>query len=66
MTFQIHLVRHGRSALTYPNRWITSVEFREWIGMYNRTGIAADTRPSTEVLAMVANVATVVCSDYPR
>jgi broad specificity phosphatase PhoE len=66
MPSQIHIMRHGRSAHPFPTRWITPAEFREWIGIYNQTGIAADSRPSDEQIAMVGDAAVVACSDYPR
>ena len=55
-----------RSAHAYPARWITPAEFREWIGVYNRTGIADESRPRDELIARLGNVQFIVCSDYPR
>jgi len=66
MTLQIQLIRHGRSALPFPARWITPAEFREWIALYNRTGIADESTPPAELVATVGDVAMVVCSDFPR
>jgi broad specificity phosphatase PhoE len=66
MPSQIQLMRHGRSALPFPKRWLTPAEFRDWIGVYNRTGIADDGRPSAELIATVADTQVVACSDYPR
>jgi broad specificity phosphatase PhoE len=66
MTLQIQIIRHGRSALPYPSNWITSTEFREWIAVYNRTGIADESTPPAELVATVGEVPVVVCSDYPR
>ena len=63
---QIPIMRHGRSAHPYPARWITPAEFREWIGVYNRTGIADESRPRDELIARLGNVQFIVCSDYPR
>jgi broad specificity phosphatase PhoE len=66
MVSQIHLMRHGRSAHPLPTRWITPSEFRDWIGIYNQTGIADDSRPSAELIGEVGNAPVVACSDYPR
>jgi len=66
MPLQIQIMRHGRSALEFPTNWITPAEFREWIGIYNRTGIADDSRPPEKLIARVGDIATIVCSDYPR
>lgn len=66
MPLQIHIMRHGRSALEYPTNWITPAEFREWIGIYNRTGIADDSRPPENLTAALDEIRAVVCSDYPR
>jgi broad specificity phosphatase PhoE len=63
---QIHLVRHGRSAFAFPERWITLGEFRDWIEEYNRTGIAEDSLPPAEVVALLHDDPVLVCSDYPR
>jgi broad specificity phosphatase PhoE len=59
-------MRHGRSAHPYPNRWITPAEFRDWIALYNRTGIADDSHPPDGLLGAIGDVQAVVCSDYPR
>jgi broad specificity phosphatase PhoE len=63
---QIHLVRHGCSAHLWPARRITAQEFCEWIVAFNRTGIAADSFPSDELVAATRGVGVVVCSDLPR
>jgi broad specificity phosphatase PhoE len=59
-------MRHGRSAHPSPTRWITAPQFREWIGIYNQTGISAESRPSDELIAMIGEPPVVVCSDFPR
>src|SRR5258708_3262719 len=66
MVSQIHIMRHGRSAHPFPTRWITPAEFREWIGVFNRSGIADDSRPPDALTALTAGITVVVCSDYPR
>jgi broad specificity phosphatase PhoE len=66
MTLQIHILRHGRSARPFPTRWITPAEFREWIALYNRTGIAGESAPPAELVATIGDVPVIVCSDYPR
>ena len=66
MPSQIQLMRHGRSALPFPTKWITPAEFRDWIGMYNKTGITDDSRPSAELIALIGDAQVIACSDYPR
>jgi|SRR5579863_4154776 len=66
MRSQIQIMRHGRSAHPYPNRWITPAEFRDWITVYNRTGIARDSGPPENLTAALGDVEAIVCSDYPR
>jgi len=66
MTIHIHLIRHGRSALALPDRWITPGEFRDWLEIYNRTGIADDSGPPSALVEMMRDSPIVVCSDYPR
>lgn len=59
-------MRHGRSALPFPDCWITPAEFREWISVYNRTGTAPDDHPTDEIVAKMRDVSEIVCSDSPR
>jgi len=66
MTLEIHIIRHGQSALPFPDHWITPAEFRDWIAIFNRTGIADDTRPSDQLVEMFGDAPVIVCSDYPR
>ncbi len=66
MASQIHILRHGRSALPFPKRWITPAEFREWIAIYNRTGVAEDSRPPAALVPLLEGISAVACSDYPR
>ena len=66
MTSRIDLVRHGRSAHLFPTGWITLPEFREWISIFNQSGISDDSRPPEELVRLIADSPVVVCSDYPR
>ena len=59
-------MRHGRSALPFPTRWINPAEFRDWIAVFNRTGIAVDSLPPDDLRGMIDDSVAIVCSDYPR
>jgi broad specificity phosphatase PhoE len=66
VTNHIHLMRHGHSALAFPNHWITPGQFRDWIEVYNRTGIAQDSVPADNVVTLMRDDPIAVCSDFPR
>jgi broad specificity phosphatase PhoE len=62
----IRITRHGRSAHPWPTQSISAAEFRQWIHVMNQTGIAIDSHPTAELVAMARGVPVVVCSDYLR
>src|SRR5690242_11723164 len=66
MISRIDIVRHGRSAYPFPTDWITLPQFREWISIFNRSGISDDSGPPEDLMRLVAGEPVVVCSDYPR
>lgn len=41
-------------------------EFRRWIDEYNQSGLASDSYPPRELIAVLDGTPAVVCSDYPR
>jgi broad specificity phosphatase PhoE len=63
---EITLVRHGASSHPLATHLITAAEFRTWIVDYNRAGIAADSLPPPELMAVTCDMPCVVCSDMPR
>lgn len=64
--YEIRLVRHGRSAHLPPTVRVTVGEFRRWIDEYNQSGLANDSNPPRDLIAVLYGTPVVVCSDYPR
>jgi broad specificity phosphatase PhoE len=63
---EIHLVRHGPSALAYPGTWLSGPAYGKYVADYDATGIKRDSRPPTELTALCARATRVVSSDLPR
>ena len=63
---EIHLVRHGRSALVHDGRWFTWAEVPAYEDAYDAAGIRDDDRPDGELAAIVAQNPLIVASDLPR
>jgi broad specificity phosphatase PhoE len=63
---EIHLVRHGRSALVHDGRWYKWAEVSSYEDAYDAAGIRDDDRPAAESEALFASKPLVVASDLPR
>jgi broad specificity phosphatase PhoE len=63
---QIHLVRHGRSALIHDGRWFRHSDVGAYEDAYDAAGIRDDDRPGTELETLVGGGPTIVASDLPR
>lgn len=63
---EIHLVRHGRSALVHDGRWFRWAEVQAYEDAYDAAGIRDDDRPAAESEALLASKPIVVASDLPR
>jgi broad specificity phosphatase PhoE len=63
---EIHLVRHGRSALVHDGSWLRWADLHEYEHAYDAHGIRDDDRPGTEVDALRSESAKIVASDLPR
>jgi len=63
---EIHLVRHGRSALVHDGRWYRWAEVPSYEDAYDAAGIRDDDHPAAESEALFASKPLVVASDLPR
>ena len=63
---EIHLVRHGRSALVHDGRWFRWAEVSSYEDAYDAAGIRDDDHPAAESTALLASKPVVVASDLPR
>ena len=63
---QIHLVRHGRSALVHDGSWFRWVDVHAYEDAYDAHGIRDDDRPGTELDTLVGQNPKIVASDLPR
>lgn len=62
----IHLVRHGRSALTHDGRWIDVAGFDRFVEAYDDAGIATSEQPGAELVALSAPATRIFASDMRR
>jgi broad specificity phosphatase PhoE len=65
-TREIHLVRHGPSALASPGTWLSGPAYGRYVAEYDRTGIKRDSQAPPEVATLCARATRVVSSDLPR
>ena len=63
---EIHLVRHGRSALVHDGRWFRWADVPAYEDAYDAHGIRDDDRPRAELDALLDPSAKIVASDLPR
>lgn len=63
---QIHLVRHGRSALDHDGRWFRCADVSAYEDAYDAAGIREDDRPGADLQTLFASNALLVASDLPR
>ena len=63
---EIHLVRHGRSALVHDGRWFHWADVPAYEDAYDAHGIRDDDRPRAELDALLDPSAKIVASDLPR
>jgi len=63
---EIHLVRHGRSALVHDGRWYRWAEVPSYEDAYDAAGIRDDDHPAAESEALFESKPLVVASDLPR
>jgi broad specificity phosphatase PhoE len=62
---RIILLRHGKPE-AISDAPISAYEFRKWIQLYNESGIAEDSTPSTESIACASSSNAVLCSTLLR
>lgn len=63
---EIHLVRHGRSALVHDGSWFRWTDVGSYEDAYDAHGIRDDDGPGDELHALVARKPLLVASDLPR
>jgi len=63
---EIHLVRHGRSALVYDGSWFGWAEVAAYEDAYDAEGIRDDDGPDATLGALVSGNSKIVASDLPR
>jgi broad specificity phosphatase PhoE len=63
---EIHLVRHGRSALVHDGRWFAWADVHAYEDAYDAAGIRDDDHPGAELATLAANSARLIASDLPR
>lgn len=62
---QIHLIRHGRSALRHDGSWLDVPAFRRFCAAYDLAGIDGDA-PGAELVAQCASAPRIFASDLRR
>src|SRR5689334_19726459 len=65
-SMEIHLVRHGRSALVHDGSWFRWTDVGSYEDAYDAHGIRDDDGPGDELHALVARKPLLVASDLPR
>ena len=63
---EIHLVRHGRSALVHDGRWFRHAQVSAYEDAYDAVGIRDDDNPGAEAARLAGGHALIVASDLPR
>ena len=63
---QIHLVRHGRSALVHDGSWFRWSDVGAYEDAYDAHGIRDDDTPGTRLDAVIGGSPKIVASDLPR
>lgn len=63
---EIHLVRHGRSALVHDGRWFRHSDVGAYEDAYDAAGIRDDDWPGAELETLLGGNAAIVASDLPR
>lgn len=63
---EIHLVRHGRSALVHDGRWLRWADVHSYEDAYDAVGIRDDDHPDLELQSLTGGEQLVVASDLPR
>jgi hypothetical protein len=63
---EIHLIRHGRSALVHDGRWFRHSDVGAYEDAYDAAGIRDDERPGASLETLVGENAAIVASDLPR
>jgi broad specificity phosphatase PhoE len=63
---EIHLVRHGRSALVHDGRWFRWADVPAYEDAYDAHGIRDDDRPGTALESLVKRESKILASDLPR
>ncbi len=62
---RIHLVRHGKSALS-RSVWLSAVQYRDWWRRYDSLGLDAKSTPSAAFWQAAAEADCILCSTLPR
>ena len=62
---RIHLVRHGKSALS-RRVWLSATEYRDWWAQYDSLGLDAKSTPTRAFWDAAAQADCVLCSTLPR
>jgi broad specificity phosphatase PhoE len=63
---QLHLVRHGRSAVVHDGRWFRWADVHGYEDSYDAAGIRDDDHPGAELEALLGANPLIVASDLPR
>ena len=63
---EIHLVRHGRSALVHDGRWFRWADVHSYEDAYDAAGIRDDDHPRIELGSLLGGGELVMASDLPR
>jgi broad specificity phosphatase PhoE len=63
---EIHLVRHGRSALVHDGSWFRWADVHAFEDAYDAHGIRDDDRPSADLDVLLGANPKIVASDLPR
>ena len=63
---EIHLVRHGRSALVHDGRWFRWADVPAYEDVYDAAGIRDDDRPGADLQTLLGSSPKIVASDLPR
>ena len=63
---EIHLVRHGRSALVHDGSWFGWADVPAYEDAYDAAGIRDDDQPGADLQALVGAKPLIVASDLPR
>jgi len=63
---EIHLVRHGRSAIVHDGEWMSADRVGDYEDAYDAVGIAEDSHPPARLLELASGAEVIAASDLLR